>query len=373
MAGIGIGAFALIVVLSAFNGIENLVEGLYSSFDPAIKITATKGKTFDTSTFPKAKILSLEEISHFSYSVEETALLKYRNKQCVATVKGVENDFLAMSGIDSLITEGELIIKKNTQPYAILGYGLSYYLSLFVNNNFDPIKIYAPKRTAKGTSLNPDDAFKQMHILPSGVFSINPDFDNKYILVPLDFARELQQYTTEASSVEIGLKNEKKSKEVKEQLQLLLGSDFEVQTRYELNEIIFKTNNTEKWITFLILTFILIIAAFNLIGSLTMLIIDKKQDIAVLKSMGANHKTIKNIFIIEGILISALGGIIGITLGGLLCKAQQMFSLITLQGVVVEAYPVLMKWTDFATIFGVVMLIGFISSYFPANIVLKKN
>lgn len=373
MAGIGIGAFALVVVLSAFNGIENLVEGLYSSFDPSIKIIPAEGKTFDTSKFPKDKIIAIGDVQYFSYSLEETALLKYRDKQSVATVKGVEDDFLKMSSMDTLMTEGKLIIEHNSQPYAVLGYGISYYLSLFVQNNFDPIKIYAPRRAASGNELNPEDAFKQMNILPSGVFSINPDFDNKYILVPLSFARELQQHTSEATSVEIGLVNEDDADEVKEQIQQILGNDFVVKTRYELNEIIFKTNNTEKWITFLILCFILVIAAFNLIGSLTMLIIDKKQDIFVLQSMGANMSDIKNIFVLEGLLISCFGGGIGLVLGALLCKAQQLFSLVKLQGVVVEAYPILMKWTDFASIIGVVIIIGFVSSYLPVKFVLKRS
>ena len=373
MTGIGIGTFALIVVLSAFNGIENLVESLYSSFDPAIKITASKGKAFNINEFPKEKILALNEIEHCVYSLEETALLNYRDKQHIGTVKGVEDDFLEMSGLDSMLTEGNLIIEKNNQAYALIGYGVSYFLSLFVEQNFDPITIYSPRRTSKGAILNPDDAFKKMKILPSGIFSINADFDNKYIIVPLWFAQELLQIKDKASSAEIALINESESDAIKSKLKEILGDDFVVKTRYELNEIIYQTNNTEKWITFLILSFILVIAAFNLIGSLTMLIIDKKNDIQILKSMGANQIIIKRIFILEGVLISFIGGSVGLVLGLILCKLQQWFGLVKLSGVVVDTYPVLIKMTDVVSILGVVLLIGFVSSYFPVKFVLRKT
>lgn len=371
MAGIGIGAFALIVVLSAFNGIENLVESLYSSFDPDIKITAVEGKTFSQSSLDKNQLLSLPGVAKASFTIDETVLLKYRDKQSVATIKGVESEFKYMSGLDTMMVEGEFLIENNQQPFAVLGYGISYYLSLFIEHNFEPVKVYAPKRTAGSSSLNPENAFAKVNIMPSGVFSINPDFDNKYVLVPFRFAQELLQYENRAGALEIGLTKGANPEDVKKAIESVVGSEFNVKTRYQLNEIIYKTNNSEKWITFLILSFILLIAAFNLIGSLTMLIIDKKPDILILKSMGANTSDIKKVFLLEGLMISGLGGLIGLVIGALLCLGQQAFGFVKLQGIVVDTYPIQLEVMDFTNIMAVVLFIGFLSSYFPVKYVVK--
>lgn len=371
MISIGIGALALVVVLSAFNGLQDLVHDLYSAFDPDIKITVKEGKTFNVKDFPKNKIVSLEEIQYYSRCLEETALLKYNEKQSVATVKGVEPDFLKMSGLDTLMVEGRLMLENHGIPMAVVGYGIGYNLSLYIDNNYRTIKIYAPKRT-KTVTFNPEQAFNKKNIVPAGIFTINPDFDDKYVLVPLSFAEELMEFENEATSVEIGLVPGTDEIAVKQKIQELVGDQFDVKTRFELNEIIFKTNNTEKWVTFLILSFILIIATFNVIGSLTMLIIDKKDDINILKSLGAGKSAIRSIFLLEGLLITLVGGVSGMLLGALLCKGQQTFGFIKLSGIVVDYYPVLMKPLDFLLILATVLFIGFVSSWFPVRYVVRK-
>lgn len=371
MIGIGVGAMAMVVVMSLFNGIQGLVEDLYSSFDPAIKITVVEGKTFSVADIPKAKILSIEGVEFYSESLEETVLLEHRDKQSVATIKGVEQDFLEMSGLDSLTVEGELKLNDGDIPLAVVGYGIKYHLGLYIEGNYSGIQVYAPSRE-KYSSTNPEKAFTKMNIMPAGVFTINPDFDEKYMLVPLSFTRKILNYEDEVSSIEIGTKEDAEADEIKQEIQDLLGDEYLVRTRYELNEIIFKTNNTEKWITFLILIFILVIAMFNLVSAVAMIIMDKKKDVYTLKSLGANGQHIRRIFLVEGMLISLIGGLCGMALGYLLCFIQDVFGVLKLEGIVVDQYPVLMKWQDFGMILSTVVVIGIIASWFPVQIVVKK-
>ncbi|MDA9563256.1 FtsX-like permease family protein [Flavobacteriales bacterium] len=371
MVGIGVGAMAMVVVMSLFNGIQNLVEDLYSSFDPAIKITVVEGKTFDATTIPKSKILSIEGVEFYSETLEETVLLKHRDKQSVATMKGVEKDFLEMSGLDTLTVEGELKLNNGEMPLAVVGYGIKYHLGVYIEGNYAGIKVYAPNRE-KYSATNPEKAFTKKSILPGGVFTINPDFDDKYMLVPLSFAREILNYTSAVSAIELGLTQDANPDVVKEQIQSLIGEEYTVKTRYQLNEVVFKTNNTEKWITFLILIFILMIAMFNLVSAIAMIIMDKKKDIATLKALGANKSNISNIFLAEGMLISIIGGLAGMAFGYGICFIQDTFGIVKLEGIVVDQYPVLMKWSDFGMILSTVILIGVLASWFPVKIVVKK-
>lgn len=363
---------ALIVVMSAFNGLENLVEKLYSSFDPDIKITAKEGKVFNRSDFPEEEIKKIKGVKFCSESLEETVYLRYKENEAVATIKGVENDFAKMNGIDSMITEGEFILHEKGNNFAVVGYGIAHKLGLFVENVFEPLRIFSARREEIAT-FNPEQSFKQGNIMPSGIFLINQDFDMKYILVPLDFARELLERENEISSVEIGLEKDADENFVKNEIATITGEKFNVQTRYELNEIIFKTNKTEKWITYLILSFILIIATFNVVGSLTMLILEKKDDIKILHSIGAEKSIIKKIFLTEGMLITLIGGLGGLLLGALLCMGQQQFGLVKLQGVIVDHYPVKLMPVDFLAVMGTVLSIGFCASWLPVKFVAEKQ
>ncbi len=368
MGGICLGAMALVVILSAFNGLESLVASLYDSFDPDIKITATKGKTFSIEEFPEQDILKLTGVEFGAKSLEETVVIKYNGKQTFATLKGVEQSFIDMNSLDSMMYEGKLVLKDGDLNYMVLGYGIADKIGLYMDKALEPIFVYAARRT-KIISSNVASAFKVQPILPAGIFSINPDFDNEYILAPFNFAEQVLSYSDRVSAYEIGLAKNSSPEEVKEEVKKLLGENYTVKTRYEQNELIYKTNQTEKWITFLILSFVLVVATFNLVGSLSMLIIDKKKDIFILKSMGATKNMVFKIFLIEGIMISVIGGLLGLFFGATLTWMQQTFGLVPLAGLIVDYYPMEMELFDFVAVFLTVLVIGFGASWFPAKLI----
>ncbi|MCO6500997.1 MAG: ABC transporter permease [Vicingus serpentipes] len=371
--GVGVGTMALIIVLSAFNGLENLVEHLYASFDPDIKITIKKGKTFNASTFPKEKILQIPEVAFYSETLEEIALVKYEDKQTVATVKGVENSFYEMSGLDTLLIEGNQKELTQVDNYIVLGYGIADQLALFLSNGFaKKVSVIVPKKGHQ-KGLMPDSEFNRKWAVPSGIFSVSPDFDTKYVLTSLPFAQQLTQHNEQVSAIELGLTKEANWDVIKTQIESVVGTEYEVKTRYELNELVFKTNKTEKWITFLILSFILVIASFNIIGSLTMLIIDKKKDVWILKTMGTTHSTIRKLFFIEGMLINLVGAFSGMLIGAFVCWLQIRFGLLRLEGGIVEFYPMALELTDFINVAGVVLVIGLIASWYPVRVLTKRH
>ena len=371
VSGIAVGTMALIIVLSAFNGLETLVENLYASFDPDLKITVVDGKTFETKDFPKNKILAIEEVAFYNSALEEVALIKYQDKQTVATIKGVESSFYLMSGMDSMIIEGKIQHNSENKNNIIMGWGIADQLSLFISQSVYQVSIIVPKRgTKKG--LSPGSEFNRKTANATGIYSVNPDFDSKYIVADLGFVQKLLKHKGRLSSVELNLKKGADWEKVKQKVQQVVGDKYKVQTRFEMNELIFKTNKTEKWITFLILSFILVIASFNIIGSLTMLIIDKQKDVWILKTMGANNKVIRRIFFVEGMLINFLGAFIGMFLGGLICWAQTKFGLLQLEHSVIDFYPVELNLLDFVNVSIIVIIIGLIASWYPVRILTKK-
>ncbi|MFN4235263.1 MAG: ABC transporter permease [Bacteroidia bacterium] len=363
--GVAVGSMALITVLSVFNGIEGLVISMYNAFDPQIKITAAEGKVFN----PK-EIYNIKQhpgVLYFTEVLEENALIKYRDKQYIGTIKGVDENFLPMSRLDTLLTEGIFGFENTKEDHAVVGYGIAANLDINLLNIATPLYIYVPKRTASINS-GPEEAFNVMPVYPSGIFSVQYEFDSKYIIVPLDFARQLLLYENEVSAVELGLKDGFDAVKVAEELQMQLGEKYVVKDRFKQNDALYKIMKSEKLAIYLILTFILIIAAFNVIGSITMLIIDKKADIIILKNMGATATQIQKIFFVEGILISAFGAVIGLIAGLLLCLAQQHFGLIKLHGTfAMDAYPVIIKTGDFVLVLFTVLLIGTILSFIPAR------
>jgi len=373
VGGVTIGTMALIIILSAFNGLDNLVRSLFSTFDPDLKITVAEGKTFSSEHENITKLKEHEGILYLSEVIEENALLRYGEKQYIATIKGVGDDFVKMSGIDSMIYDGEFLLKDQKNSYAIVGQGIASTLSMGLNF-ITPIQIYVPKRT-KNVILTPDKAFNRKYIFPSGIFAIQQDFDSKYIIVPIDFARELLDYTVELSSIELKIDPSYNQDRVQKELQTLLGNEFEVKNRYEQQEFVYKIMQSEKWAIFLILTFILIIASFNIIGSLSMLIIEKKKDIETLRNLGANLKLIRKIFLLEGWMISILGAISGLILGSIICTLQQQFGLVKIQGgesFVIDTYPVSMEIPDFLFVFLTVLLIGYLAAWYPVRYITRK-
>ena len=375
MIGVTVGTMALIVVLSVFNGFEDLVKSLYSTFDPDLLIEIKEGKTFDASEIDSATIKRLPGVVSYTEVIEENALLKYRTEQYIITLKGVSDDFLHNNPLDTMLYDGDFILKKGKADMAIMGYLVAYHLGISLKDYEHPAYIFVPKRTGK-TIGRIDNAFNISPVYPAAVFAVQQEFDSKYVIVSLELARKLLQYKNEVTGVEIRLDPSADMEQVQDEVKKIAGDRFVVKNRFQQQELLYRIMRSEKWAIFLILSFILLIATFNLIGSISMLILDKKKDIAILFSMGADEKTIKRIFRFEGMMISLFGALAGLILGAVLCLAQMEFGLIRLgsdvNAFIVPYYPVKMELTDFISVFGIVIIIGFFTSWYPVRQITKQ-
>ena len=371
-AGVAIGSLAMIIVLSAFNGLETLVADLYTSVDPDIRISPAKGKTLSLDSVNLDDIIRWDELEAIAPTLEETVFLQFKDQQSIVTLRGVSESYLPYLGLEEHLVEGEIGITWNGYPRALLGYGIADNLNLFISDGYDGIKVFAAKRDG-ANSLNPESKFIQERIVPMGIVSLNPEFDYTYFYVPFDFASNLLQYENQASFLDMTLTSGTDAVLVKEKLENMLGAKYEVKTRMELNDVLFKTNATEKWVTFFILSFILIVATFNLIGSLTMLIIDKKKDISLLRSLGQTAKDVQRVFLYEGLLITSLGAFVGMGLGISLILIQQYIGFFPLQGGLVDFYPVELHLVDVLAVSGVVFTIGLLASVIPVKTLLNQK
>jgi len=358
---------ALIIVLSVFNGFEKLVVSLFSSFDPDLAITVKAGKTFTTNDIFEQNLRKIPGVLYLTEVIEENALLKYKDKQSIVTIKGVSEDFTEMTGIDTMINEGKFLLQEGTQDFAILGYGVAGTLGTNLNDFLNPVSVYVPRRTSN-FSTGMENAFNTGTIFPSGYFSIQQEYDVKYVILPLRFVKKLMEYDKELTGIEIGLKRNADAGAVQQQVQEAVGDRFLVRNRYQQQEFLFGIMKTEKWVIFMILTFILIIATFNMTGSLSMLILDKKKDIATLRGLGAGKPAIRRIFLFEGMMISFTGAFSGLFLGAIVCWLQMKYGLIKLGSpestFVVSSYPVNMQWQDFIYVMLTVLTIGFLASWY---------
>ena len=370
-AGVCIASLALVCVLSVFNGFEALVQNLFSAFDPDLKITLAEGKSFSLNNDRITAVRKLDNIAIFTEVIEENAMLRYDEKQMPATVKGVSDNFRQMTQIDSIIVDGEFMLNDGAFDYSAMGIGLASTLGIRAFSIY-PLHLYAPTRTGRINLSNPEASSHMERVFVSSVFSIQQaDYDNKYLIVPIVLARDFFEYDSDmATSIELKLSDEKAIYKTKKEIEAILGSDFSVKNRYEQQESYFRIMQVEKWITYLILSFILLIAVFNIIGSLSMLIIDKKGDIEILRHLGAGKKLILRIFLFEGWLISIVGAIIGIAAGLIICFLQQYFGLLKLASgneYIVQAYPVVVQFTDVFLIFITVCVMGFLSVNYPVR------
>lgn len=374
VTGVMVGTMALIIVLSVFNGFDRLVKSLFNSFDPDLKITAVEGKVFSPDSLPLEKLAKIPGILYISQVVEENALLKYGDKQYIATIKGVDSAYTSVSGINQMMYDGEFMLRHGDIPYAVVGQGIAYYMGIGVKL-IDPIWIYVPRRT--NVSLNdPTRAFQRKAVFAAGIFRIEQDFDSRYIFVPLDFAQEILEYRSEISALELKCSPSIPIDRIRKDVSSLLGKGFDVKDRYQQQEFFYKVMKSEKWAIYFILTFILIIASFNIVGSITMLILDKKKDIAVLSGMGASPGDIRQIFLLEGLLIAFTGALLGLIFGMLICLGQMHFGWITLPGsgsFVIDTYPVYMKITDFVLVFFTVLLIGYLAAWYPVRFITRRQ
>ncbi|MCO5230681.1 MAG: FtsX-like permease family protein [Chitinophagales bacterium] len=364
-----IGAAALIIVMSTFNGFEDLVKSLYRVFYTDLLIQPAEGKFF----VPEENILQLlennENIISYSQVIEENVLAEYGGRQHIFTMKGVDQNYyeVVWELLDHIYSGNSKLYEEDV-PLAVLGVGVAYKLGVNLNLPNTLLNLYLP-RNDKSNVSDVANAFRNSQIYAQGTFSVQQDFDDNYILVPIDFAQNLMGAGNKISKIEIRLRSMTNPDAVKKQLAQSLGKDFIIKTRYEQNETLYKVMRTEKWAVFTILSFIVLIAAFNIISSLSMLVIEKKQDIATLIALGANRNTIRNIFLIEGLLISLLGAISGLVIGLGFCLLQINVGLIKMPGTsfMIEYYPVEIYRTDIILIVFVIIFISLVMSWLPAH------
>ncbi len=373
VAGVTIGMMALVIVLSVFNGFDDLIKALYNSFDPDLKVTVIEGKTFQPDERILKKLSEIDGVSIYSKVVEESVLLKYGEKQYPATLKGVDRNYIKINGIDTMVREGKFMLEDDKSQYAVIGQGIAYYLQVglkFVT----PLVVYFPRKEAT-ISMNVENAFSQNYIFPSGIFAIEQDHDAKYMIVPIKFAFNLLEDSVSISALEIRTTKGADLDKVQMNVQNLFGDHFKVRNRYQQQELFYRIMKYEKWAIFMILAFILMVASFNIIGSLSMLIIEKKKDISTFKSIGADSVLIRQIFLYEGMMISFFGALIGLILGLVVCWLQIKFGFIRLQGsgsFIIDAYPVSIRIADILLAFLTVLGIGYIAAWYPVKYIIRK-
>lgn len=349
---------AMITVMSAFNGIDDLVKTIFSNVDAPLTIVPKEGKFLPDSIVNTERLLQVRGVLGMSRVIEEDVRLSHENRYAIATVKGVERSFANFSPIDTAIVDGEFLLEADSLPMAVVGSGIQIELNMPLREYAPTImEIAAPIRGRRIAEYK-EEAFNMEDIAVSGVFAINAELDAKYVLVPLHFARKLFGLDDAITSVDLFTDEHADQELLKEDLMRELGETVRIVTREEKNALIYKTNASEKWATFLILLFIFLIGCFNIIASLTMLIIEKKRDIFTLNSMGIDTRGVQRIFIYEGILINLLGAFSGLVIGILLCYAQQHFGLISMTGGAVDNYPVRIQWLDVLGIFMTVLIVG---------------
>ena len=380
VCGVALATLALVCTLSVFNGFQDLVSMMFTAFDPEIKITAANGKVFDSQNEQIQLLRELPEIEVFSESLEDNAMVQYKGRQTMVVIKGIEENFNQLTAIDSILYgRGEWILQDEVVDYAVPGIELVSVLGTGIRF-LDPLEVYAPKRGVKINVANPSTSFQSSYLHSSGlVFAVNQQkYDASYILTSLSFARELFQYETEVSSIELRLAAGADIKKVKNKIQRMLGTDFLVLDRYEQQADTYRIMEVEKLISYVFLSFILLVACFNVIGSLSMLIIDKRNDVVTLRNLGANNRVISFVFLFEGYMITFFGALIGIGLGLILCFIQQEFGVIPLGSgasagaFVVDAYPVSVYATDVVLVLITVLVTGFLSVFFPVRYLTRR-
>jgi len=364
--GICVGTFALVVVLSVFNGFDGLIKSYFSVLDPDLKITPAQGKFFDPAFLADSVLTGIPGVASYARVIEGNALITYEERQFIATMKGVSRNFNEVTGIDSLMVAGEFRLESGGEMFAIPGQGVASYLGISLNFT-EPLRFYVPQKGLKA-SLSPEKALNNDLALPSGIFALLEEVDATTVFVPIGFASKLFETGDKVSALEIRLSNGYPEKKVRKEIREKAGISYVVKNKYQQHDSLYKTMQSEKWATYLILAFILVIASFNILGSLSMLIIDKKEDIRILCSMGADDRLLRRIFLFEGWLISLAGTTAGMLLGIGVCWIQIRFGLIGLPGqgsFVISSYPVDIQFVDLILILFVVLTVGFLAAWYP--------
>lgn len=391
---ISVATFAMIFVLSVFNGFNEVISDMIHQLSPDLNISAAKGKTIDLKKFPLEKLEEINGVEYVFPTITEDVLFKNHNKQQIGQVKGVPNDYNKISRIKgTILNDTTFAVTNNGTNYGTPGAGMAYFLGINIYQPFSTIQVFVPKR-GNASSFKLENSFNSSKLIVTNIFSTQQEIDERLVLAPFNWLSELTEYDELATDVEVFIKstsqrdNEttslktkdqkpktKSLNKIKKEIRSILGDDYKVQDQYEQQETLYKMMKAEKLAVYLILTFILIMATFNMIGSLSMLIIDKRKDISLLRAMGADNKLVKKIFINEGLLISVVGGIIGLLVGIAAVLIQQHFGIIRLGNggnYIIDAYPVALEMADVILVFVTITIIGSAASFFTATKSVEK-
>lgn len=374
IVGIFVSTAALVIVLSFYNGMEKFIISMNSTFAPDIRIEAARGKTLDPNIPELNKLKKNPLIKNYSETLEDKILIQYNGKQIVGQLKGISQESLEKQSKNHILHIGNFEIFDGKNNYALIGPQIQNNLQVPIANEQNTISLYFPRKDVSINNLNPLEEFNIRDISVNGVLTFEPEFQN-LVLLPLSYAREITSENNNITAIELYLKDSNNTNQIKEHIQKTLGKNYNVFNREEQNPTLYKTIKSEKWIVFFILTFIGIIAIFNIIGSLTMLVIDKKDDMIILRHLGANKGTIENIFFYEGIMITFVGSIFGLFVGYLFCFLQEIYGFIRTNnttGNFVDVYPVDIRLLDFILVFTTITCISIIVSYFSSKLSVKE-
>lgn len=364
---------ALVITISIANGFTDFMKSLYNTFDPEIRVTALKGKVFDIGNPDVQSLYIMDGIEYISEVIEEEAVFKYRDRQIIATLKGVDDNFVKVTGVDTMMYDGGYLLTRNSLDFGIIGGDISYQLGVQINS-IDPLFVYLPNRFAK-PGANPLTQFIKGHLIISGIYSIIGDVDSKYIIAPIRFVRKAMHYENKVSSLEIKIKNGADIDEIQSAIISILGDDFDVKNQFQQKEAIYKVMKVEKLMIYAIMFFILFIATFNIVGTLLMLIIEKKNNISTMIMLGASKRQLTRIFFIEGWLVVLIGSVLGIFLGFVFCYLQQKFHFLTFNqsgSLLIDYYPVKIQLLDIIYITVCVNILGVFSTLLPIKIMVSK-
>lgn len=368
LLGYTVGAAALLIILSVFNGFEGLFTKMYSNFDADLQVVPASGKSILVRDIPINKIKELSWLKGVTAVWEENALLRYNGKQTIATIKAVDQNYLKVNPLDSQLVRGALLLQSGDTSFAVVGEGIGYQLGIDPDDQFKYLGVYLPKK-GKVDLLDPNGAFAHGLVFPIGVIAVQEEVDNKYVLLPLSYVHSQLEDSSSISTLEIRIKPGIHMNDARDELKELLGPGFAVKNRYEQRASFFKVMQSEKSISYFILVFILLIAAFNTIGSIYMLVIEKKRDLHVFSTMGLSANQAGSVFIYQSLLIAVAGGLSGLALGLLICYGQLHYSWVALQtngSTMVSAYPVLVKYADVVKVFFTLLGMGVFTSLYPA-------
>ena len=376
IVSISVAAFALIVVLSAFNGLEQVIGSMSNRLNPDVQIAPVKGKTIDLTTFPMASLEGMQGVDRVVPTITEDALFRVNDKQHIGQVKGVGTAYASISRFgEAVFNDDKLVLQEDSHAYAIPGAGVAWYLGINAYEPYAMLRVYVPKR-GNASQMSLESGFNSDVLTVQQVFSTEQEVDQKLVLVPFEWLSELLEYENKASNVELFLTPGSDVRKVKKNVKVLLGDGFAVRDQQEQQATLYKVMRSEKWAVYVILTFILILATFNVVGSLSMLMIDKRKDTGILKAMGADNRLIRKLFLNEGLLISVAGGMIGLLLGIIVVLLQQKFGFVKFGNggnYVVDAYPVMLKLKDVLLIFATILVVGGTSAFLTVRRAMRKK